>query len=107
VVPNSAVTAFVASEEFIEANPDVVENFRAAMEESLEYAAENPDEAQETMVEVADIEPDLLTEINLGLIFEPVLDEESIEQFTTLMEDFGFVEDPPPASELLAQPDSE
>jgi NitT/TauT family transport system substrate-binding protein len=105
VVPNQPVTAFVASEEFIEANPEVVENFRAAMEESLEYAGEHPEEAQATMTEVGDIEPDLLKEINLGLIFEPVLDEESIEKFTTLMEDFGFVEDPPPASELLAQPE--
>lgn len=103
VVPNQAVTAFVASTEFIEANPDTVEQFRAAMEESLDYAAENPEEAQATMTEVGEIEPDLLRDINLGLIFEPVLDEEAIEIFTTLMEDFGFVEDPPPASELLAQ----
>jgi NitT/TauT family transport system substrate-binding protein len=102
VVPKQPVTAFVASTEFIESNPEVVEQFRAAMEESLDYAAENPDEAQDTMTEVGDIEPDLLREINLGLIFEPVLDEEAIEIFTTLMEDFGFVEDPPPASELLA-----
>jgi ABC-type nitrate/sulfonate/bicarbonate transport system substrate-binding protein len=103
VVPNQPVTAFVASTEFIESNPEVVEQFRAAMEESLDYAAENTGEAQDTMTEVGDIEPDLLRDINLGLIFEPVLDEEAIEIFTTLMEDFGFVEDPPPASELLAQ----
>jgi NitT/TauT family transport system substrate-binding protein len=103
VVPNQPVTAFVASTEFIESNPEVVEQFRAAMEESLDYAAENTEEAQDTMTEVGDIEPDLLRDINLGLIFEPVLDEEAIEIFTTLMEDFGFVEDPPAASELLAQ----
>jgi NitT/TauT family transport system substrate-binding protein len=103
VVPNSAVTAFVASSDFIADNPETVEQFRAAMEESLDYAAAHPEEAQQTMVEVAEIEPDLLKEINLGVIFEPVLDEESIENFRTLMADFGFVEDPPAASELLAQ----
>lgn len=101
VVPESAVTAFVASDQFIEENPGTVEQFRAAMEESLQYAADNPEEAQDTMTQVGDIEPGLLREINLGLIFEPVLDEEAIEKFTTLMEKFEFVEDAPPASELL------
>lgn len=103
VVPEQAVTAFVASDQFIEENPDTVEQFRAAMEESLQYAADNPEEAQETMTEVGEIEPDLLRRINLGLIFDPVLDEESIETFTELMEKFEFVEDAPPASELLEQ----
>jgi len=103
VVPEQAVTAFVASDQFIEENPDTVEQFRAAMEESLQYAADNPEEAQDTMTEVGEIEPDLLRRINLGLIFDPVLDEESIESFTTLMEKHEFVEDAPPASELLAQ----
>jgi NitT/TauT family transport system substrate-binding protein len=103
VVPEQAVTAFVASDQFIEENPDTVEQFRAAMEESLRYAADNPEEAQDTMTEVGEIEPDLLRRINLGVIFDPVLDEESIETFTALMEKFEFVEDPPPASELLAQ----
>lgn len=103
VVPEQAVTAFVASDQFIEENPDTVEQFRAAMEESLQYAADNPEEAQDTMTEVGEIEPDLLRRINLGLIFDPVLDEESIETFTDLMEKHEFVEDAPPASELLAQ----
>jgi NitT/TauT family transport system substrate-binding protein len=103
VVPEQAVTAFVASDQFIEENPDTVEQFRAAMEESLQYAADNPEEAQDTMTQVGEIEPDLLKRINLGLIFDPVLDEESIETFTDLMEKFEFVEDAPPASELLEQ----
>jgi NitT/TauT family transport system substrate-binding protein len=103
VVPNRAVTAFVASESFIEEKPEVVEKFKAAMDESLEYADSHPDEAKQTMVEVADMEPALLEKINLGVIFDPTLDEESIEVFRALMQDFGYVEDPPPASDLLAQ----
>jgi NitT/TauT family transport system substrate-binding protein len=102
VVPNRAVTAFVASKDFIADNPEVIEKFKAAMNESLEYADSHPEEAQQTMTEVGDIEPDLLKEINLGVIFDPTLDEESIEVFRALMQDFGYVEDPPPASELLA-----
>jgi NitT/TauT family transport system substrate-binding protein len=103
VVPESAVTAFVASEQFIEEDPETVASFKAAMDESLQYADDHPEEAQATMSEVADMDPELVKEINLGVIFEPVLDVESIEKFRTLMEDFGFVEDPPPASELLAE----
>jgi NitT/TauT family transport system substrate-binding protein len=103
VVPNRAVTAFVASKDFIADNPDTIEKFRAAMKESLEYADSHPEEAQTTMSAIADMEPELLKEINLGVIFDPNLDEESIEQFRSLMQDFGYVKDPPPASELLAQ----
>jgi NitT/TauT family transport system substrate-binding protein len=103
VVPNRAVTAFVASKNFIEENPETVEKFKAAMEESLEYADSHPEEAKQTMVEVAGMEPELLEKINLGVIFDPTLDEESIEVFRELMQDFGYVEDPPPASDLLAQ----
>lgn len=103
VVPNRAVTAFVASKDFIADNPEVIEKFRAAMNESLEYADAHPEEAQRTMTEVGDIEPELLEKINLGVIFDPTLDEESIEVFRGLMQDFGYVKDPPPASELLAQ----
>jgi NitT/TauT family transport system substrate-binding protein len=103
VVPNRAVTAFVASKDFIADNPEVIEKFKAAMNESLEYADSHPEEAQQTMTEVGDIEPDLLKKINLGVIFDPTLDEESIDVFRTLMQEFGYVEDPPPASELLAQ----
>jgi NitT/TauT family transport system substrate-binding protein len=102
VVPNLAVTAFVSSEKFIQGNTEVVKNFRAAMEESLRYAARHPAEARETMVEVADMKPALLDQINLGVIFEPRLDVASIEPFRTLMQDFGYVKDPPPASDLLA-----
>ena len=103
VVPNRAVTAFVASKDYIADNPETIEKFRAAMKESLEYADSHPDEAQQTMVAVADMEPELLKEINLGVIFDPNLDVESIEQFRSLMEDFGYVKDPPPAEDLLAQ----
>jgi NitT/TauT family transport system substrate-binding protein len=103
VVPNRAVTAFVASKDFIAENPDVIEKFKAAMNESLEYADSHPEEAQQTMTEVGDVEPELLKKINLGVLFDPTLDEESIEVFRKLMQEFGYVEDPPPASELLAQ----
>jgi NitT/TauT family transport system substrate-binding protein len=103
VVPNRAVTAFVASKNFIADNPEVVEKFREAMNESLEYADSHPEEAQQTMEEVGGMEPELLKKINLGVIFEPTLDEEAIEIFSTLMQDFEYVKDPPPASELLAQ----
>jgi NitT/TauT family transport system substrate-binding protein len=103
VVPNRAVTAFVASKDFIADNPEVIEKFKAAMNESLEYADSHPEEAQQTMAEVGDMEPELLKKINLGVIFDPTLDQKSIDVFRTLMQEFGYVKDPPPASELLAQ----
>jgi NitT/TauT family transport system substrate-binding protein len=103
VVPNGTVTAFVASKEFIAENADVIERFRAAMKESLEYADAHPDETQEAMTQIAEIEPELLERINVGVIFETEIDVPTVEKFIALQEQFGFVEDPPTAEELIAE----
>ena len=102
VVPDLPVTAFVAADKFVDENPDVVERFQAAMKKSLEYAQAHPDEAQAVMTEIADMKPDLLKKINLGTTFEPSLDPAAIEKFASLQEQFGFVENPPSATDLIA-----
>lgn len=102
VVPDGSVTAFVSSKKFVSANPDVVKRFRAAMDESLQYAAAHPDEAAATMTKIADIKPALLKQINLGTQFTPTLDTASIDKFVALQKQFGFVKNPPAASDLLA-----
>jgi NitT/TauT family transport system substrate-binding protein len=102
VVPNGTVTAFVASKRYIASHGDVIKRFRAALDESLRYAADHPDEAQAIMPKIADIKPDLLRKINLGTIFKPGVDTASIDRFVSLQKQFGFVKDPPAAADLLA-----
>lgn len=41
------IAGYFASAKYIEANPDVVESFTAAMNRSLEYAQKNPDEVRD------------------------------------------------------------
>jgi NitT/TauT family transport system substrate-binding protein len=102
VVPNGTVTAFVASKKFVASNADVVKRFQTAMKESLEYAKEHPAEAQAIMPEITDIKPALLNKINLGTTFQPSVDTASIDKFVTLQKQFGFVKNPPTATDLLA-----
>lgn len=102
VIPNGTLTAFVASREFIESQPDTVSRFQAAMKKSLEYAGKHPDEAKAVMPEIADIEPDVLEKINLGTIFEPGIDPASVEAFVDIQSGLGFVENPPAPSDLVA-----
>ena len=102
IVPNGTVTALVASKKFIASNPDVVKRFQAAMKKSLDYARAHPDEAQAIMPEIADIKPALLKRINLGTTFQPSVDTASIEKFVELQKQFGFVKNPPSATDLLA-----
>jgi len=55
VAPNLTVAAYFASLKYIERNPGVVERFSRAMNRSLEYARDHPEEARATVPEYTKI----------------------------------------------------
>jgi NitT/TauT family transport system substrate-binding protein len=75
--PELMVAAYFTSQELIQSNPDLVERFTEAMNESLAYAQNNPDEARRilsTYTEIDDATAEALTlprwptEINTGSV---------------------------------------
>lgn len=101
VVPNGSVTAWAASEQFIAENPDVVEGFATAMRESLEYAADHPEEARDIIGTFTEIEPDVLQEMKLGVVYDPELNLDSVDKTIDLMTQYGFIEDPPTLEDVV------
>ncbi len=101
VFPEGSVTAWVASEQFINSDPDTVDAFRRGMEKTLEYGAENPDEVLAVIPEFAGLEADQLEEMNLGTIYDPELNTESITKMAELLNEYGFIEETPTLEQLV------
>lgn len=106
IMPGASVTAWAASTSYIEANPDVVAAFTRAMKKTLEYAKAHPDEVLALIPEYTGLDPDQLTDMNLGTIFEPELNTESIETMTQYLFDYKFIDKKPSLSDLVYEPAS-
>ena len=81
--PNLTVATYFASREFIEKSPDVVDRFVTAMEKSLEYASENPDEVRDVLTEYTEIPPEAAKTIQLPS-WQSELTVDTIERLSEL-----------------------
>lgn len=100
--PEMTIATYFASTQFIESDPEVVEGFVRAMNRSLTYATENPDEARQAIGEYTDIPPDVLEEVVLPL-WQEDLNQGSIENTAELMVDQGITEDRADVDALVAE----
>jgi NitT/TauT family transport system substrate-binding protein len=73
-----------------------------AMNRSLEYATENPDEARQAIADHTEIPPDVLAEVVLPL-WQTDLNQASIENTAQLMVDQGSAESEPDVDGLIAE----
>jgi NitT/TauT family transport system substrate-binding protein len=101
--PEMTIATYFTSEQYLESDPDVVEGFVAAMNRSLTYATDHPDEARQAIAEYTEIEPDVLEQVVLPL-WQEDLNLDSIEHTAELMVDQGIVEDQPDVDALIAEP---
>lgn len=99
--PEMTIATYFASSQFLESDPDVVEGFVAAMNRSLTYATEHPDEARQAIAEYTEIGPDVLEQVVLPL-WQEDLNLDSIEHTADLMVDQGITEDRPDVDALTA-----
>ncbi len=98
--PDLTVATYFASRGYIEANPGVVDRFTTAMEQSLRYASEHPDEVREVLTEYTSIPPEVAREINLPS-WRPELTVETIELLSQLSVEYGLIEAQPDLSQLI------
>jgi NitT/TauT family transport system substrate-binding protein len=99
--PEMTVATYFTSDSYLQENPDVVEAFVRAMNRSLEYATENPDEARQAIANYTQIPPDVLAEVVLPL-WQTDLNVDSIENTAQLMVDQGIAESEPDVDALIA-----
>jgi NitT/TauT family transport system substrate-binding protein len=99
--PKMTIATYFTSDSYLESNPDVVEAFVRAMNKSLEYATENPDEARQAIADYTQIPPDVLADVVLPL-WQEDLNVDSIENTAQLMVDQGIADSMPDVDKLIA-----
>jgi NitT/TauT family transport system substrate-binding protein len=100
--PEMTIANYFTSEQFLQSDPEVVEGFVSAMNRSLTYATDHPDEARQAIGEYTEIEPDVLEQVVLPL-WQEDLNVDSIEHTAELMVDQGIVDDQPDVDDLIAE----
>src|SRR4029453_2692938 len=95
------IATYFTSDSYLQDNPDVVEAFVRAINRSLEYATENPDEARQAIANYTQIPPDVLADVVLPL-WQTDLNQASIENTAQLMVDQGIADSMPDVNALIA-----
>lgn len=94
------VAAYFTSQQLIDANPNLVDRFTEAMNESLSYAKEHPDEARDILGDYTDI--DTRTAANLTLpLWSPEIKTEPVQRLADLAVSDGLIDTAPDVAELL------
>jgi NitT/TauT family transport system substrate-binding protein len=100
--PEMTIANYFASEQYLQSDPEVVEGFVRAMNRSLTYATDHPDEARQAIGEYTEIEPAVLEQVVLPL-WQEDLNRDSIEHTAELMVDQGIVDERPDVDALIAE----
>lgn len=81
-------SAYYSTQSQIEADPELFENIRLAIAQSLEYAQEHPDEIRAQLVKFANLDETVAQGVILPS-FNPSIPEESIALFSKFAKQFG------------------
>jgi NitT/TauT family transport system substrate-binding protein len=98
--PSLTVATYFASKEYIAKNTDVVERFKRAIEKSLDYAQQNPDEVRTAIGTYTEIPPEVLENITLPT-WNADLGEDTIQTVIDLAAKYGFVEEAPALDDMI------
>jgi NitT/TauT family transport system substrate-binding protein len=92
--PDLTVAVYFTSAELAESNPDLVGRFAEAMQESLAYANDNPEEARAILTTYTDISPEVLAELTLPT-WPPEINRASSEALAELAVQDGLLSELP------------
>ena len=98
--PELMIAAYFTSEKQITEDPETVEAFTAAMDESLAYAAEHPDETRAVLDTYTEIDP-AVKEAMVMPRFAPDLEASSFQVLADLGLEYGMFDEPVDVSKLL------
>jgi NitT/TauT family transport system substrate-binding protein len=98
--PNLTIAAYFTREQTIRSSPDLVKRFTDAINESLTYAREHPDEARDILKSYTKIPADVLPKITLPA-WPADLNRESISTLAQLAQQDGLISKPADLAALL------
>lgn len=100
-VEDLTVATYFTTEQMLAENPELVDDFQAAMTESLQYAQDNPDELRRIITTYTSISPEAAEQIALPS-FPEEINVESMETVAELMAEYGITEETADVDALLA-----
>ena len=98
--PTLMIAAYFTTTEYAQKNPDVVKRFTAAINKSLTYASEHPDEARAILLTYTKIDKAIVDKLNLPL-WTPHIDRASMNMTADLMVQDKLVPSKPDIDALL------
>jgi NitT/TauT family transport system substrate-binding protein len=101
-VPNFPNGVYVATEQYIAENGDVVDRFARAMNRSLEYARDHPEEVRRIVPTYTETPPEAAQQMRLP-VFDAQLDRKGIELEARLTAKYGIIEEAPAYEELVRE----
>ena len=94
------IAAYFTSEQTLKSDPELVDRFTEAMNESLEYAAANEEEARQVLTTYTKIDPALIPELTLPT-WNTDIDASRMEQLADLALEDGLVTEAVPVEDLM------
>jgi NitT/TauT family transport system substrate-binding protein len=98
--PNLVIAAYFTTQQKLEEDPELVDAFTEAMNESLEYAQENPDAAREVLGSYTQIDPAVAEALILPR-WPSEIDADAVQLLADLAEQDGLVDMAPDVEALL------
>jgi len=95
------VATYFTTEQYIQQNADVVDDFQAAIQESLQYAQDNPDEVRRIISTYTEITADQAAEIALPA-FPQDVNVDSVQAIADLMTKYDIVDSEIDVDSILA-----
>jgi NitT/TauT family transport system substrate-binding protein len=102
--PNGTVTCLDAMGSYISANPNVVAEFRAAMDQSIAYSKTHQAQVKQTLVKGLSLSPAVAAAQILATNWNSSFNLASITMIENYMKEFGVIASEPPASSLVWNP---
>lgn len=94
------ISLLASSEQFIAENPDVVANFRAAIDEASEYALAHDDEVRATIPKITELSPELAAAISLAPI-DTTDDPAAWDAWANLLVEVGVIDVKPESADAF------
>jgi NitT/TauT family transport system substrate-binding protein len=102
--PNGTVTCLDAMGSYISANPTIVSEFRAAMDESIAYSQTHQALVKQTLVKGLSLAPAVAAKQILATNWNSALNLASITMIENYMKQFGVITSEPPAASMVWNP---
>jgi NitT/TauT family transport system substrate-binding protein len=88
IAPDLTVAEYFTTEKYAQENPDVVERFKRAMNKSLEFAAQNPDEVRRIITTYTKTPPEAAKKMTLPT-WSPEVNAEAMDTLVELSKKYG------------------